>query len=156
MNSQELIRIIVLIIIGGLMIFLVQPLGYQNQWPLFSFDNYVSDWINNNYMLGAFIVFIFSVIATILWFVLTGRSNDVGDKAEVWRFRWWLIGILPILSIFAAIFFCSGKSGAVLSLTFFYLIDMLIIYWLTTASSTPGNYKYLPPLSMLIRKIIGD
>ena len=156
MKPAELIRIIVLTLVGGLIMFLLQPLIYQKQIFPLNVPN-SSAWVSNYYMTGALIVFLVSVISTIIWCTITGMSKAArNDEVEGMRIFWWLIGLLPLFSIFAAIFFYRGDDSALLSLTSLFLVDVFILYWLTTITSTPGLFKYLPPMSMFVRNLLGD
>ena len=148
MKSQEIIRIIVITLVGALVMFWAQPQIYNSS--LISFDVDKADWLENNYNPAAFIVFGAAVFATIVWTVMTATAKvQTGQDILGWQLTWWLIGLIPLFAICGAIYFLS--KPALYSLTVFFVFDVLLLYWLTTATSSPGLFKRTPPGASLFR-----
>ncbi len=157
MRVSEITRIVVLTVTVALMMFVLQPLPYIRGLISLSDVTEPESWVSEYYMKGAAIVFFASTIATVIWLVFAATSK--GHKGhEVNRSLpiWWIIGLIPLIGIGFAIGPYKGSNDALLSLTFFYIIDVLILYWLTTATSTPGSLMYIPPFSYIMRDLIGD
>lgn len=156
MKAGEIIRIIVLSVVGLLVMFWVQPLIYQNRIIRIDVPR-IETWVSNYYMIAALIVCGVSLFSTIAWFVMTLLAEDhKGSDISKWSVIWWIVGILPVLSICVAIGFFNGSNDALLSLTFFFVLDILWLYWLPTATSTPGLFKYIPPFAFQIRGLMRD
>ncbi len=156
MKASEIVRIIVIAIVGALIAFWLQPWLYERGIIGIS-DVPVDAWIQNDYMTGAAIVFGVSVVCTLLWYVLAARANirDTRD-AQPWAVVWWVLFLFPVLSICVALYFFNRSQQALLSLTGFFVFDILFLYWLSTATSSPKDLKYAPPGAFLLRRIIGD
>ncbi len=159
MNTSEIIRVIVLSLIGAIFMFVVQPFIYRQgllwepdvQNPEAALDA----WASRDYMAAAMLVFIVSVLSAILWFVLTTKSKaHTQDEIKPWIMWWWLLGLIPILSIGVAIGFFNQSEKARLSLAIFFVLDMLWLFWLTTATSTSGLLRYTPPLAYKMRDVL--
>lgn len=150
--AQELIRILVFIVVGFFLMFLIQPWLFENQ-ILFIGDQNVQNWLSTQYQRAAYLVAVFSVLSTILWYVLSSRAKilSVQDNSQ-WRLLWWLIFLMPILSIGAALAFFNTSRDAQLWLAMLFSANVLILFWLPTATSSPAATKHLPPGSKL-RKI---
>ncbi|NEO99241.1 MAG: hypothetical protein F6K58_11270 [Symploca sp. SIO2E9] len=154
MKAVEIIRIIILSFIGVLIMFVGQSFLFDSGLIPLDVDN-ISGWLGTDYMPGAVLVFIISVFSTILWCVMTVKARDNrGNEVSRWSLFWWLIGLLPILSIGLAIGFFNTSDSANLPLTILFLFDVLLLFWLTTATSTPGTFMYIPPGSFFIRNLI--
>ena len=61
---------------------------------------------------------------------------------------------LAILSIGVAIGLLNQIEEVRLSLAIFFVLDILLLYWLTTATSTPGLLMYTPPLASQMRDFL--
>lgn len=144
----EIIRIVVISLIGAVLMFLVQPWLYRSGIVPVDVPD-IDEWIAGIYTPGATIVFTGSVISAGVWYVIASRAkirggSDVPQMAGLW----WLLGLLPVLSICIALYFfrgtddAPGTEAALLSLTGFYIFDVLLIFWLSTAISSPGSLKY--------------
>jgi len=157
MKPREVIRIIVLTTIGGMAMFLGQKLVYDNQIvPIQQIP--VDAWLTSNYNTAAMVMFLASIIPTLIWYISAARSrfND-GSATHRWRLLWWLLGIIPMVTIGVAVFYINRSSEAQHSLIFFFLLDAIWLYWLPTATSSPEGVKYIPPLAFLLRyKLLGD
>ena len=159
MKGVEVIRIIFFSVVGGIVMLWLQPLAYENRIiPVRDYPGGVDTWIDDNYFLSAMIVLIASVIATLLWYFFTARAKvrDASDVAR-WNIVWWLLGLLPFAAIFISVFVFNSSDDARLSLMGFFIIDgLFLLYWLPTATSSPGSFKYTPPGAMLARRLIGS
>ena len=159
MKANEIIRIIIFSLIGFIIIFLAQPFLYTSRILRISDINTdVGTWINNYYIFGAGVVFAVSVLSTIIWYLIT--ANAKAHKAEEvaqWMLVWWLFLLFPILGICVAIGFFKGDSNDALgSLAIFFVFDILLLFWLPTATSTPGGLKYVPPGSIQLRRFFNE
>jgi hypothetical protein len=157
MKAGEIIRVIVFYLVGAALMFWGQPFLYINQIIGLSDVQETETWVSDFYLPAAGIVFGGCLLATIIWLVITAiskadRSEDI-QKSSLW---WWLIGLLPVISICVAIaLYKDGSAEAQISLAAFFVLDFLWLYWLATATSTPGLFMFIPPLSRQIRSLIG-
>jgi hypothetical protein len=159
MKASEITRIVVFVVIGIFLMFVLQPLLYSTKIIYLS-DVDVEDWVKYFYMTKTVIVFCASVLASIIWlaFAATTKDHRVTEvsKSQTW---WWIIGLIPIVAIGFAINpdknLTENSNDALLSLTFFYVFDFLLLYWITTATSTPGILMFIPPFSNVLRDLIG-
>lgn len=160
MTTGEMIRVVVLLVVGALLTFLLQPLMYKQgifwepnvQNPQAALEG----WVSTEYMKAALAVFGVSAFCTVLWSILTTNSKaHTGQEVKGWILFWWLLGLAPLLSIGVAIGLLNQTPEPRLSMAMFFVLDIGITYWLTTASSTPGLVRYTPPLSHQIRNLIG-
>lgn len=157
MRVSEITRIVFFGVVGIFIMFVLQPLLYTRRFIDLSDVNDIQNWVSDFYMKGALIVFFTSAIATLIWLLFAATSkghkaDDVNKSQPIW----WVIGFIPIVGIGLAIGPYKGSNDALVSLTFFYIIDVFILYWLATATSTPGSLMYIPPLSDKMRDFIGD
>ena len=159
MKTSEIIRVIVLSLIGAILMFAVQPFIYKQgviwepnvQEP----EVALAGWASGDYMTAAIFVFAVSVFSAILWCVLANKSKaHRQDEVKPWSLVWWLLGLVPVLSIGVAIGFFNDVEEARLSLAIFFVLDILLLFWLTTATSTPGLLMYTPPLARQLRNFL--
>ncbi len=159
MKTSEIIRVIVLSLIGAILMFAVQPFFYKQgviwepnvQDP----ETALEGWSSGEYMTAAMFVFVVSVFSAILWCVLANKSKaHRQDEVKPWSLVWWLLGLVPVLSIGVAIGFFNQVEEVRLSLAIFFVLDILLLFWLTTATSTPGLLMYTPPLARQIRNFL--
>lgn len=153
MKLSEAIRIIVLVSVGIVLMFFGQPALFKGGIIPIT-DVPVDAWIQNDYMMAARIIFAVCLVCTILWCVLTARARIEGSHhVDPWFLTWWVIGFFPIVAIGIALYFFNRSEQAVLFLTAFWIIDVLLLYWLTTAIATPRQLKYVPPGAPFLRSI---
>jgi hypothetical protein len=69
---------------------------------------------------------------------------------------WWIFLLFPVLSICVAISFFTGSNDTLVFLTIFFVLDILLLFWLPTATSTPGGLKFLPPGSIHLRRFFSE
>lgn len=159
MKPSEIIRVIVLSLVGAILMFAIQPWIYKQGliWTPNQSDpqTALNNWASRDYLGAALFVFGVSVTCTILWSVLTAKSNaHRPNEIRQWSLWWWLLGLVPLLSIGVAIGFLNQIAELRLSLALFFVLDIMILYWLTTATSTPGLLIETPPLARQLRYLI--
>jgi hypothetical protein len=159
-TTAEAIRLFVFPIVGLILMFWVQPTFlYQNQMIRLQ-DVSVDKWLPNGYYQPATLVFAGAIFAALLWCIWNGMSPPPGQAAARQRsVAWWAISLIPIFCLIGGIVWSrklilgsTGSDDATLSLIFLFGLDVVLLYWLTTATSTPGLAKYLPPGAGLFRK----
>lgn len=155
MKTSEIIRIIVISVVGGVLTLYIQPWVYQNRWIRVA-DVSLNQWLSNYYMTGAWIVFLTGLAATLIWSVATARAKASG-AVDVFRWQvvWFILGLLPLVGICIGIWIGSVSNDALLTLTLFFIIDgLFLLYWLPTVTSTPGLFRNIPPGAPLVRNLI--
>jgi len=154
MNVFEMLRIIAITLLGAIVMFFLQPWLYQSQ-ILFLGDVTPENWIADEYMPGAYLVAAVSILGTLLWYFLSARAKILTSQdTSRWRLFWWLICLLPLLSIGGALSFFNTSRDALLTLAVLYVIDVLLLFWLTTATSSPAPTKFLPPGAFVLRRLV--
>ncbi|MEL4894571.1 hypothetical protein [Crocosphaera sp. Alani8] len=155
MKSGEIIRIIVCVLISLVLIFYLQPLLYQNRLIRVS-DVPLTTWISDYYTVGGWFVFGSSLGATLIWTFMTARAKATGALDVFrWRVVWGLLALLPIVGICIALYFFNESDDALITLTGFFILDAVLLYWLPTVTSSPGLFRNIPPGSSFIRRLIG-
>ncbi len=159
MKTSEIIRVIVLSLVGAILMFGVQPFIYKQgliwepnvQDPRAALDS----WANGAYIGAASFVFGVSVVCTVLWCVMAAKSKaHRPDEIKQWSLWWWILGLVPLLSIGVGIGVFNPIAELRLSLAFFFVLDIMLLFWLTTATSTPGLLIETPPLARQLRDLI--
>jgi hypothetical protein len=157
MKATEIIRIVIFGFLGFIFMFFVQPWMYENRIIPIK-DVPVGEWLSDSYTTGAGVVFAVSILATVVWYVLAANAKvTTAAETDRWRVIWWVLLLLPIISICLGIspVFNSSKD-ALVSLTGFYILDAIVIlYWLPTGTSSPSLLMYIPPGARLLRGIFG-
>jgi hypothetical protein len=163
-TTVEIIRLFVFPILGALLMFVLQPTFYQSQMiRLVDLEkpNTVERWLSNGYYPQASLVFGCAIFAALAWCVWNTMSPPANNAARSGRsVAWWILGLLPIFSVIGAAIWSRksilgsafGSDSATLSLILFFSFDILFLYWLTTATTTPGNARDLPPGAGLFRR----
>jgi hypothetical protein len=157
MKSGEITRLIICLLIGALIIFIAQPWLYQARIVKVTDVPNIKIWIGKYYMNQAAVAFVISLISVIFWTV-AGIKSKAGNHSElkVWRGVWYGLLFFNVLSIFIAIYLNKVSDDALLSLTLFLLFDVIWLFWLGTALTSPNLFMYLPPGSEKIRSVFGD
>jgi hypothetical protein len=151
----DVIRIFSVTLAGAIIVFLLQPWLYQSGILAIT-DVDVETWIAEKYMVGAAIVFGTALVATTLWYLSALRAKVTAfNETSSMRIIWAVLLLIPIVGICVALFFYNGSNEALLSLTAFYVVDVLVLYWLATAISSPGLLKFIPPGSFTVRHLMG-
>lgn len=159
MKFPELIRIFVIVALGTLLVFLLQPLLYQWRLPgFFITDEIVEDWLSFDYYSAARLVFIVTILSMVIWFALTANNKALSAASNSkWSLFWWILLIISGLSVpIAVYFFGRSSSDALISLTGLLVFDVFWLFWLPTVTSSPNTTKYIPPGADTIRRLIGD
>lgn len=154
MRALELIRIITIVVLGAALIFFLQPWLYYSQNIVIG-DVDLKVWLADQYMPGAYLVGGVAIAATFLWYFLSAGAKILSSKdTSQWRLLWWIILLAPVLSIGGALAFFNRSRDALLTLTLLYVLDVLVLFWLPTATSSPMATKFLPPGSFLMRRLL--
>ena len=166
MKLSEMIALAVTVAIATVVIFGLQPwlLGGSGL-PLSLSRGNLDRWAEEILMpslyvvfgLGAFFLFLWMAKASISQFT---RTEDVLRTGGMWWLSAVLLGLISLLSMIALTFFRGWFEDSRNLEPFFWLfgfiiLDVLFIYWLPTAIATPKSMRYVPPGSMLLRKIYG-
>lgn len=153
MKPLELIRIIALTVFGIILVLLIQPWLYRSD--IISLDVLdVEQWIVTDYLPSSYWVLGASIAATVIWYFSAANAKPLTAKdTSSWRLLWWIFLLIPIVGIGFALYLQTEPSTRV-GLAAMYVVDVLVLYWLPTASSSPSHTKYLPPLSMNLRRLV--
>jgi hypothetical protein len=151
-TTAEVIRLFVLPLIGAVFMFVLQPILYSAQIVRLT-DVKPETWVNNHYFPCALIVFGCAIFGILAWCGLAIKSPPNGLQESKKRATlWWTMGICPIVSIVIAIALSrqgiiapKASNEATFSLVLIFFLDVVWLYWLTTATSTPGLAKSIPP-----------
>jgi uncharacterized caspase-like protein len=115
----------------------------------------VEEWFNGHYSIGASIVYFTSFFSTVLWYFIVANIKIVRQKdAKCISLIWWEFMSLQVIAIWIAISFFNNSNDALIWLILFYIFDVGLIFWFTTATTSPGNLKFIPPLSVFLRRYI--
>ncbi|MGB8698834.1 MAG: hypothetical protein WCD18_05400 [Thermosynechococcaceae cyanobacterium] len=149
----EVTRILSVSLSGAVLMFLVQPWLYRSAIGFFLVtDLDIEDWLAEQYTPGAAIVFGTALVATILWYLMAlNKPATSSSEVAPMRLPWGLLLLIPIIGICCALYFFNKSNDALLSLTFLYVVDILVLYWFATAISSPGLLKFIPPGSFTLR-----
>ena len=161
MKIGEIIRIIVINIIGFLVMFQLQPWLYDNRVFGVIRSMPFSEWLLQ-YNSAASIIFGVSFAFTVLWYIFT-YINQQNQNFGALRLVWYLgLGFLVVVISVCIYFFNQDKNGELIQETLFsmmglFLLDSLfLLYWLPTVTSTPGLFKHrVVPGSNVINDLIG-
>lgn len=156
MKSGEITRLIICLIIGALIIFIGQPWLYESRIIRITDVPNIKDWIGNYYMIQAAIVFSIALVSVIFWSVAGIKAKATGNELRAWRTIWYLLLFVNVLSIFIAIYLKKVSDDALVSSALLLLFDVIWIFWLGTALSSPNLFMYLPPGSGKLRRVFGD
>jgi hypothetical protein len=158
-TTAEVLRLFVIPILGMMLMFVIQPLLFSGQWLRLS-DVKIQTWLNSHYMPMASIVLASSLLAVLIWISWNIKSPHRTPEAGAQRASsWWFISIIPIIGTVLAIVLSrqsilapKSSGDAILPLIILFSIDIIVIYWLTTATSTPGIARRLPPGANLFKR----
>jgi hypothetical protein len=149
---NEVIRLFVIPLLGLVLMFFVQPILFMSQVFRLS-DVRVQTWVNSHYMPAAGIVFASSLIAILVWIGWNMKSPPANlSEASRRQAPWWFLFLIPIIGMAASIVLSrqsilapKGSNDATVYLGMLFFLDIAILYWLTTATSTPGLARGIPP-----------
>ncbi|MEB3189558.1 MAG: hypothetical protein VKL42_04355 [Snowella sp.] len=166
MKLSEMIALAVTVALAIIFIFAVQPwlLGGQGV-PLSLSSSRLDKWAEEILMPSLYVVFGLGILLLLFWMFKAStsqftRTQDVLKTGGLWWLSAILLGVISLLTLVGLTFF-RGWFEDSRSLEPFYwlfgflIIDVLFIYWLPTAIATPKSMRYVPPGSMLLRKIYG-
>ena len=135
----ELIRIAIVTVVTAIFVYLVQPWLFQSG-SIALFDVEVEDWIAEEYISGASIVFGAALIAIAFWYLSARRSKiKAFQDASPMRLVWGLFLLIPIIGIILSLYFFNSSGDALLWLTSLYVFDILLLYWFGSAISSQGS-----------------
>ena len=154
MKAGEFLRIFGFSVLGAVIMFFGQPWIYENRLIRIS-DVKLQTWLTS-YQTGALIVYGCSLGAVVLWSILasTAKVKSVNQEFGFWRGAWAVVLLIPIVGIGISLYYFNKSAGAVISLTGFFVFDVLLLFWVTTATSTPGPLRYAPPAAFLLRRFV--
>jgi cytochrome bd-type quinol oxidase subunit 2 len=159
LQIDEVIRLFVIPLVGTMLMFVIQPLLFSGQWLRLT-DVKVQSWLNNHYMPMAAIVLACTLLSVAIWIGWNAKfpHHDISE-GERRATAWWFLSLIPIVGSILAIVLSrqsilapKGSSDAILPLVVLFTIDIITIYWLTTATSTPANGRRLPPGSAWFKR----
>ncbi len=164
MKLSEMVALAVAVAIAVIVIFGIQPWLFSGQGlPLSLSTSQLDKWAEEILMPSLYVVFGLGAFLLFLWMVkalTTGftRTADVLKTGGIWWLYAVLLGLISLLTMIALTFFRgwfedSRNLEPFYWLVAFILVDGLFIYWLPTAIATPKSMRYVPPGSMLVRKI---
>jgi hypothetical protein len=164
MKLSEMIALAVTVAIAIIFIFAVQPWLFSGQGvPLSLSPSRLDKWAEEILMPSLYVVFGLGILLLFLWMVKAStsqftRTQDVLRTGGMWWLSAILLGLISLLTMIGLTFFRgwfedSRNLEPFYWLFAFILIDVLFIYWLPTAIATPKSMRYVPPGSMLLRKI---
>jgi len=158
MKAGELIRAIVIVLVGIALMLGLQPWLFVSE-TIFLADVDLREWVPR-YAIGTWIVMGTTLLVTLIWFLVTSFYKSRGGHADpIWRVWWFVLLFFPVIAICIALYFFNPNPqapsrDALLWLAIFYPLDVLWIYWFSTVTSTPRMFKYMPPLGLPIRQLI--
>jgi hypothetical protein len=150
--TNEVIRLFVIPLLGLMLMFFIQPILFMSNIFRLS-DVRVQTWVNSHYMPAAGIVFAFSLLAILIWIGWNVKSPPA-SVSEAFRRQgpWWFLSLIPIFGIVISIVLSrqgilapKGSNDATVYLGILFFLDVAVLYWLTTATSTPGLARGIPP-----------
>jgi hypothetical protein len=146
MKSSEILRIVAFQLVGTILCLWIQPLLYSYGY-LSPPDVPLLFWLNNNYMQGAIWICLSCLAATVFWLLLAikGDKRNLEKRKSLARLWWMILSFLGV-SLLASLWMSSGGDIALLSwpLGGVYILDIIVMYWMPTMTSTPGSLKYAP------------
>lgn len=166
MKLSEMIALAVTVAIAVIVVFGVQPWLFSGQGlPLSLSTSRLDKWAEEILMPSLYVVFGLGILLVFLWMfkaLSSGftRTEDVLKTGGMWWLSAILLGVISLLTLVALTFFRgwfedSRNLEPFYWLFGFILLDVLFVYWLPTAIATPKSMRYVPPGSMLLRKIYG-
>lgn len=137
------------------MSFFVQP-SILERSPSSSLEAFQA-WLSGQYRIGAGLVFFVSLAVAIAWYFVAYNAQLKKTKdVSFLSVFWWAFLLLPIISVGVSLHFFSGRAEWQIlpPLACFHILNILIVYWLSTALSTPKLLKYVVPGAFFIRRLL--
>lgn len=166
MKITEIVALVVTVAIATIIIFGLQPwLLSGNGLPLSLSRGNLEKWASDILVPTLYLIYGLGILLLFLWITkaLTSaftKTEDVLRTGGMWWLSAMLLGLITILVMVSLTFFRGWFEDSRNLEPFFWLlgfiiVDVLFIYWLPTAIATPKSMRYVPPGSMLLRKIYG-
>jgi len=163
--KKHYLALLVTFAIISIWVLMVQPNLFASVIPFSMTNNDLQDWLGAVFVPTNWVVYSLGIICLLIWFGWAKVSRWINAKAVLSnRFWWWLLlvlyGLFSLIVFFAISFFTGWlNDGQSLEPLFivppFILFDITLLYWLPTALATPRSLRYVPPLSMTLRKLYG-
>lgn len=152
--------------IATVFVLILQPHLFNEPILPFSISNKeLEEWTESIFGITNFILFILGFVVLLIWILIATSSKftkatDALSKGFFWwlfLIGYWLLGIVIIMSISFFSGWMDGGKDMEPSywLSFFVLIDGVVLFWLPSAIGTPGSMRYVPPFAMTLRKFYG-
>ncbi len=155
----EIFRLFVISVAVAILMFLVQPQLYSRKIIDLDYgsEGDFQNWIEHQYMEGAKLVFIVSLLSVILWYMIALKFGArIRNMPHLPIVQIWAgFSLFPIVSELIALQFINQNSKAFPSLLCFFTLDVLLLFWLTTAVTTPIIH-FVVPGSFTLRRLLGD
>ena len=154
----EIFRFFVISVAVAILMFLVQPWLYSSNIIDLDFETEIElqNWIDFNYMQGAKLVFIVSLLSVIFWYLLAlkfGARIKKMPRLPIVQI-WAGFSLFPVVSVLIALQF-NDYPPVLPSLLGFFILNILLLFWLTTAVTTP-IIQFVVPGSFALRRLLGD
>ena len=164
MKLTEIVALVITVAIATIVIFWLQPLLLNGQGiPLSLSSGRLDKWASEVLLPTMYVIYGLGVLFLFIWITKAAtsgftRTQDVLGTGGLWWLFAILLGLISILALIALTFFRGWFEDSRNLEPFFWLlgfivVDVLFIYWLPTAIATPKSMRYVPPGSMLLRKI---
>lgn len=152
-------------VIASLLVLLLQPNLFGSVIPFSMTNNDLQDWLGAVFWPTTWIVYGSGIFFLLIWMAKAAKGQFIHAKGTLSNQGfWWLLlifyGLFNLIVFFAISFFTGwlveDKSlEPLFIMPPFILIDIALLYWLPTALATPRSLRYVPPLSMTLRKLYG-
>ena len=156
-SVKNFIRLFATVFAGSICLFVLQPpLFLSGAIELISVEP--EEWVDFEYKTGAQIVFVTSLLSTLVWYGVASYFNHLDKRPSMMVFKgiWWGLFLLAGSSILLAVVVFNESNEALLWLVFLYTLDAVLLFWLATAVSTPVSFKTgVIPGSGIIRRLPG-
>jgi hypothetical protein len=167
MKLAEIVALVITVAIATVIVFVLQPWLLSGQgFPLGGISlSDLNEWIEDVLGPVLYFAYVLGIVMLLIWFgrALTGNFTQAREVLST-RGMWWimafLLGLIPLLAMLVLGFFTGWLYENHAFEPFFWLfafvvLDVLVLFWLPTALATPKSMRYVPPGSMLLRKIYG-
>jgi hypothetical protein len=169
MRAKNFITLITTLGLASIFVLVLQPHIFQEPMiPLSMSSRDLDTWWSNIFSPTTNIIFVAGLVTTLIWFIKATtskytKSSDVLGARLLWWGIFWGYLLLSFIA-FAGLNYFANNSNKPIKGIFeaslwsapFLLLDVILLFWLPTASSTPKTLRYIPPFSMSLRKLIGD
>ena len=165
MKIKDFVALLITWVIATLWMGIAQPNLFGSMIPFSMTNNDLQDWLGAVFLPTMWVVYVSGIVFALIWLGKGTKGQYINAKQVLSNgWFWWLLlffGYLFNLIVFFAISFFTGwlDDGQSLEPLFimplFILVDIALLYWLPTALATPRSLRYVPPLSMTLRKLYG-